>query len=107
MAQITYLALTSCTGSVFHKPTRSQLDRQKSYTTTQSKGLVLTKSWDFFPLIKKQAYLKFCQKRLEWIISTFDFVVSAKTKISEIYKQKFLSSFRVQGKKTAFPDSQA
>lgn len=108
MAQITYLPLTSCIGSVFHKSTRSQLDRQKSYTATQSKGPVLTKSWDFFPLIKKQAYLKFCQKRLKWIISAFDFVVSAKTKISEIYKQKFLSSFRVQGKKKpAFTDSQA
>lgn len=55
--------------------------------------------------------MKFCQKCLKWIISTFDFVVSAKTKISEIYKQKFLSYFRVQGKKkpikTALTDSQA
>lgn len=60
---------------------------------TQSRGLVLMKSL-FLSLIKTQVYLIFCQKCLKWIISTFDFVLTAKTKLFKMYKQKFLSSFK-------------
>lgn len=60
---------------------------------TQSRGFVLMKSL-FSSLIKTQVYLIFCQKCLKWIISTFDFVLTAKTKLFKMYKQKFLSSFK-------------
>lgn len=94
MCPITYLLLTSCTASVFHKSTRSQLDRQKSYTEQR---ICTDEKFIFFPYQKTGIFD--CQKCLKWIISTFDFVLSAETEISKIYKQKFLSSFRVRSKK--------
>ena len=106
MSQITHLPFTSCKASVFHKSTRSQLDWQKSYTEQR---IYIDEKFIFVPYKNNRYTWYICQKclkwkkkkkkRLKWIISTFDFVLTAKTKLFKIYKQKFLSSFRVWGKK--------
>ena len=106
MSQITHLPFTSCKASVFHKSTRSQLDWQKSYTEQR---IYIDEKFIFVPYKNNRYTWYICQKclkwkkkkkkRLKWIISTFDFVLTAKTKLFKIYKQKFLTSFRLWGKK--------